>query len=133
MSNPTKGAWRKLKRIARYFIGVRRIVQEFRADGDERVIEVFTDSDWAGCRETRKSVSGGVICLGGDVVKTWSKSQGSISLSSGEAEYYALVKGSAEALGMKSLMADMGIQCEVRMRVDSSAAKGIASRRGVGK
>ena len=67
------------------------------------------------------------------MAKSWSSTQGSVALSSGEAELYALVKGAAEAIAMKSLMADLGVDGRMLLRVDSTSAKAIASRRGVGK
>ena len=97
------------------------------------MVEVFTDSDWAGCRSSRRSNRGGVVTVGGNVAKTWSSTQGSVPLSSAEAEFYALVKGAAEAIAMRSLMADLGIAGRILLRVDSNSAKAIASRRGVGK
>ena len=48
--------------------------------------------------------------------------------SSGEAEYYALVRAASESLGMQSLMRDMGWDAKIRLLVDSSAAKSLASR-----
>ena len=96
-------------------------------------IDVYTDSDWAGCRATRKSTSGGLVVLGGGVVKAWSKTQGPVALSSGEAEYYAMVKGTLEGIGLQSLARDLGWELELRLFVDSSAAKAIASRKGLGK
>ena len=67
------------------------------------------------------------------VLKTWSSTQASIAQSSGEAEYYALVHAASEALGMKSIMNDLSWDCKTRLLVDSSAAKSIASRTGLGK
>ena len=66
-------------------------------------------------------------------MKTWSSTQASIAQSSGEAEYYALVRAASEALGMQSIMRDLGCSCKIRLLVDSSAAKSIASRTGLGK
>jgi len=66
-------------------------------------------------------------------LKTWSSTQASIAQSSGEAEYYALVRAASEALGMQSIMRDLGWSCRIRLLVDSSAAKSIASRTGLGK
>ena len=66
-------------------------------------------------------------------MKTWSSTQASIAQSSGEAEYYALVRAASEALGMQSIMRDLGWDCKIRLLVDSSAAKSIASRTGLGK
>ena len=94
---------------------------------------VYSDSDWAGCLRTRKSTSGGVLTFQGGILKTWSSTQASIAQSSGEAEYYALVRAASEALGMQSIMHDLGWHCKIRLLVDSSAAKSIASRTGLGK
>ena len=66
-------------------------------------------------------------------MKSWSSTQGTVALSSGEAEYYALVKALAEAIGMRSLARDLGWEMKLRVWVDSTAAKSIASRVGVGK
>ena len=51
------------------------------------VVRAYVDSDWAGCRKTRKSTSGGVLYLGDTPVRGWSSNQAVIALSSGEAEY----------------------------------------------
>ncbi len=66
-------------------------------------------------------------------MKTWSSTQGSITLSVGEAECYAAIKVVAEALGLRSLAADLGGKLVVRMWIDSSSCKSIASRSGLGK
>ena len=96
-------------------------------------IDVYTDSDWAGCRATRKSTSGGLVLLGGGILKSWSKTQGPVALSSGEAEYYSMVRGTVEGIGLQTLAKDLGWDLELRLFVDSSAAKSIASRKGLGK
>ena len=71
--------------------------------------------------------------LGGHLIKSWSSTQPSISLSSGEAEYYGVVKAAGIALGQQSLMADLGMKVDVRVWTDSSAAVGICGRSGLGK
>ena len=71
--------------------------------------------------------------LGSHLLKTWSSTQPSISLSSGEAEYYGVVKAAGIALGQQSLMADLGMKANVRVWTDSSAAIGICGRSGLGK
>ena len=60
---------------------------------------------------------------------------GTNGLSSGESEFYACVKGGASLLGMRSLMLDWGIcpKLTLKIRTDSSAAKGFATRRGLGR
>ena len=70
---------------------------------------------------------------GNHCIKTWSTTQPVIALSSGEAEYYGMVKGAGNAIGIVGVFQDMGIQETVTLYTDSSAAKGISSRRGLGK
>ena len=94
---------------------------------------MVTDTDLAGCKETRRSTSGGVIILGGHTVQHWSRTQPTIALSSGEAELGGIEAGIAEALGFQSLARDLGWTYEIRVHSDSSAAIGIARRRGLGK
>ena len=53
--------------------------------------------------------------------------------SSRAAEFYAAFKGAAEGLGVKSLLADKGLEVNVEVITDSSAAKGTTSRIGIGK
>ena len=66
-------------------------------------------------------------------MRTWSTNQDVIALSSGEAEYYGLVKTAAKAIGLKNLLADMGVEVRVELCTDASAALGIVHRRGVGR
>ena len=68
------------------------------------------------------------VCL-----KTWSTTQTVVALSSGEAEYYAAVKGCAEGLAIQSFCRDLGIQVKVQIWTDSEACKGICNRTGLGK
>jgi hypothetical protein len=96
------------------------------------VVDVFVDLDWASGAE-RKSTSGGMMCVDGVGIKHWSRTQKARALSSGEAEYYAMVTGGAEGLGMQSLAEDLGWKVQVRVWTDSSAAKAVANRRGLGK
>ena len=72
--------------------------------------------------------------LGGHLVKSWATTQTVIALSSGEAEYYGIAKGSCEGLGIVGLIEDLsGERLKIDLDTDSSAAKGIATRMGVGK
>ena len=70
---------------------------------------------------------------GGHCIKTWSSNQSVIALSSGEAEFYGIVKGATNALGVSGVLKDLNINLPVTVSTDSSAAKGIANRRGLGK
>ena len=132
MSRPTEGSWNALKRLCRYLVGLPRLVWLYKWQRVE-TIDVYTDTDWAGCPRTRKSTSGGCILLGSHALKSWSSTQSSIALSSGEAEFNGVVRGSGIGLGFQSLLKDVGIEAPVRIWTDSSAAIGICSRQGLGK
>ena len=67
------------------------------------------------------------------MVKSWAKDQGCIATSSGEAELYAATKGAAEALGIKSVLNDLGIDMSITLEIDAKATVGIVSRQGLGK
>eukprot|EP00973_Karenia_brevis_P033646 4639568-Karenia_brevis.AAC.1 len=88
MANPTIASWRMLKKLARYSVGVKRIVWKFRWQEESKFFRVYSDGDWGGSYRDRKSTSGGAWMLGEHCVKTWSASQGAYALSSAEAELY---------------------------------------------
>ena len=67
------------------------------------------------------------------LIKAWSATQASIALSSGEAEYYAVVHGTGIALGIKALYGDIGLELPIRVWTVSSAALGISGRQRLGK
>ena len=71
--------------------------------------------------------------IGNHYIKSWSSTQKTIALSSGEAELTALVKTSCEIIGMLQLAADWGLDYEGEVLVDSSAALGVVARKGAGK
>ena len=91
------------------------------------------DTDFAGCPETRKSTSGGVIELNRHMTKQWAVTQDVTALSSGEAEYYGLVRGAAQAIGIRSLLADLWIERRIKLKTDASVVKSISARRGIRK
>ena len=70
MAAPRWGDVWKLKRVARYLVGAERIIWRFRGGGAVKAdLDVYVDSDWAGNIKDRKSTSGGVMCIGGQVVR----------------------------------------------------------------
>ena len=133
MSKPTSNDMITLKRLGRYLVGKPRVVNCLSCQNVPTDIHCFVDADWAGCVRTRRSTSGGGIKFGTHMIKTWTGTQASIALSSGESEYYALVKGVSQGLGTQALFGDFGIKVELHVHTDSSAAKGITERVGLGK
>ena len=83
-----------------------------------------SDSDWAGDKRTRKSTSGGVVRIGTQYIKSWSKNQSVIALSSAGAELYAIIKTASETLGIMSLLWDGHMPMTAALLADASAALG---------
>ena len=71
--------------------------------------------------------------LGAHTLKTWSSTQSSVALSSGEAEFNGVIRAAGMGLGYQSLLEDLGLKVPLRVWTDSSAAIGICSRQGLGK
>eukprot|EP00972_Heterocapsa_arctica_P022987 3381419-Heterocapsa_arctica.AAC.1 len=83
------------------------MVQKFNWQETPKKITSIVDTDFAGCLETQKSTSGGALMHGSHCVRTWSTTQSVITLSSGEAELYGIVKGASAALGFQSIANDL--------------------------
>ena len=94
-------------------------------------VTTYSDASWASNANDRKSTSGGVILHGRHYVKSWSKTQSLVALSSAESELYALVKASSEALGLRSMISCMGKNLGNKIFSDASAALGIVQRQGL--
>jgi hypothetical protein len=72
------------------------------------VLVGYSDADWAGIADDRKSTSGGCFYVGTNLVAWMSRKQASISLSPAEAEYIAARSCYTLLLWMKKLLGDYG-------------------------
>ncbi|GJZ17560.1 retrovirus-related pol polyprotein from transposon TNT 1-94 [Tanacetum coccineum] len=91
-------------------------------------LTAFSDSDHAGCLDSRKSTSGGIQFLGGDKLVSWSsKKQDCTSMSSAEAEYVSLSACYAQVLWLRTQLTDYGFHFDkIPMYCDSKAAIAIS-------
>ena len=89
MSQPTGEDWKLLKRLARYLVGAPRELLKYCWMAPQPRFDAFMDSDWAACRSTGRSTSGGLVKLGWHPIKTWSTTQTVVAMSSGEAKLYS--------------------------------------------
>ena len=71
--------------------------------------------------------------MGKHLIKSWASTQPLASLSSGEAEFYGVVKAAGIGLGYQSLLKDLDIGLPLRVWTDSTATLGICRRQGLGK
>ena len=118
MSRPRESDLKRLRKIGKYLIGKPRLVSLFPWQSMPDRVTGFTDSDWAGCSKTAKSTSGGAICIGEHVVKTYCRQQRVVALSSAEAELYAMVAASAETLAIAAYAKDLGLDLKCEMYCD---------------
>jgi hypothetical protein len=72
-------------------------------------LSAFSDADWAGDPNDRRSTSGLLVYLGHNPITWFAKKQLTVSRSSTEAEYRALASASAELCWLRALIKDLGI------------------------
>ena len=96
-------------------------------------LDVYGDSDHAGCLKTRESTTGRVLMRSAHCLKVSSHTQPAISLSSGESECFGIVKCAAIGLRARSMLADFGMCADVVVRTDLWIGLGVGSRRGLGR
>ncbi|CAE7534917.1 unnamed protein product [Symbiodinium natans] len=122
-----------LFRLGRYLISHRRMLLWFEWQDMPRDLVAEVDADFAGCGKTRKSTSGGAVFFGSSPLRSYSSNQAVIALSTGESEFYGMLKGCSQAMGLRSLFADIGVEVGIRLCTDSSAGKALAEKKGLGR
>ena len=99
----------------------------------DATLQVHVDSDWAGDLLGRKSTTGVIVRRGKHLLRHMSCLQTLVvAMSSGEAEYDALIRGACTSLGIQSHYQDWMIDVAIQFYSDSSAARSVARRRGIG-
>jgi len=106
MHDPREPHLAALKRILRYVRGTLHMGLLVRPSTALDLV-VYSDADWAGCPDTRKSTSGYAVFLGDNLVSWSSKRQNTVSRSSAEAEYRAVANAVAEASWLRQLLSEL--------------------------
>ena len=112
MSRPGKEHWQGVKRILRYIQGTIDFGLIYKAKGKTCSLTGYSDADWAGDLDTRRSTSGYVFQIDGSTVSWQSKRQVCVSRSTTEAEYMALSSAAQEAVWLRRLLNDIGLTQE---------------------
>jgi hypothetical protein len=95
-----------LKRILRYIKGTAHLGVQLRSISSPS-ITAYSDADWAGCPDTRRSTSGFCIFLGSSLISWSSKRQTTVSRSSAEAEYRAIANAVSECSWLRQLLGEL--------------------------
>ena len=128
MDGASLAAFKELRRVIKFVLDTKtmglKMNPQIVNDASEWDIVVYTDSDWAGDKETRISVTGFIVFLLAVPILWKSKGQRSVSLSSTEAEYYALSEAAKEIKFVAQILLTMGIpvRLPIVVRVDNVGA-----------
>ena len=106
MHDPREPHLAALKRTLRYLRGTLDFGLLLRRSASTD-LTVYTDADWAGCPDMRRSTSGYAVFLGDNLISWSSKRQPVVSRSSAEAEYRAVANGVAEASWLRQLLLEL--------------------------
>ena len=113
LENPSSEHEAAAKRVLRYLKGTTNIGLTFKLRPNEPIVLGYSDSDWAGDIETRKSTSGYAFFVAGGLVSWMSRRQSVVTLSSTEAEYVALSESLREATWLRGLLQELGFDQSV--------------------
>lgn len=137
LASPSEYSMKKIKKVLRYLQHTKNMVQVLRLTAKPKTLHTFVDPNFTNDAKTRKSTSSGTSWMGGVGgvrLSSWCRSQETVSLSTGEAEFDAIVAGVCEAQFLKSVAEDiLGWKLRNRIHTDSSAARGMCMRSGVGR
>ncbi|GKU96667.1 hypothetical protein SLEP1_g9878 [Rubroshorea leprosula] len=106
MQSPSKTHYGAARRILRYLKGTISFGILY-AKNDQFNLFGYSNSDWAGCVDDRRSTSGYAFFLGSDAISWSSKKQASIALSSSEAEHISLIAAACQATWTRRILEDM--------------------------
>jgi hypothetical protein len=102
------------KQIMRYLKGTKDLklhMESYKCEGQNQItLSGYSDADWGDNKSTRKSVSGGIVCLNGNPVSWSCKKQSCVALSTQEAEYIAGAELCKELLGLQQVFQELNMR-----------------------
>ena len=112
MCAPTVDHWVHVEEILCYLKGTPGRSILYSNHGHNK-IECFTDADWVGSKEDRRSTSSYCVFFGGNLVSWKSKKQGVVSHSSADSEYRVMTRSLCEIIWFHQLLMEVGIETPV--------------------
>nr|GFB35003.1 uncharacterized mitochondrial protein AtMg00810-like [Tanacetum cinerariifolium] len=125
-AKPTEKHLKEVRRIVRYLRGTVNTGLWYTKDSGFELTG-FSDADYAGCKDTFKSTSGGAQFLGEKLVRWSSKKQDCTALSTTKAKYVSLSACCAQVLWMRTQLTDYGFYFnKIPIYYDSKSAIAIS-------
>jgi hypothetical protein len=111
MHFPRDGHWSLLKRILRYLRGtLKKGIHISTLDSSQLI--AYSDADWAGCPDTRRSTSSYCVFMGDTLLSWSSKRQHTVSRSSAEAEYRGVANAAYECGWLQNLLQELDVRID---------------------
>ena len=123
--NFDKSHWRALQRVLKYLKNTTKLGVTYKVNkNSELCVKAFSDADFAGDRDKRRSTSGCIILLANGPVLWCSKRQSVTAQSTAEAEYIAANVAAREAAWMGYFLNDLGFPCAngINLYLDNTTA-----------
>ena len=124
-SNPGLDHWKVAKKVLRYLQGTKEYMLTYRRSDHLEVIG-YSDSDYAGCVDTRKSTCGYMYLLAGGAISWKSVKQSVIATSTMEAKFVACFEAMVQAKWLRNFISGLGIVDSIarplKIYCDNSAA-----------
>lgn len=120
LDKPTAQAWKEAKRILRYLQATKDLSLTF--SKGEKMLIGYSDADWAGDKQSRKSVSGFISFYCGNPISWFSKKQSCVALSTAESEYIAAASSAQELMNQKGVISEISDSVGVVLKIDNVSA-----------
>uniref|UniRef100_A0ACD5WYA4 Uncharacterized protein n=1 Tax=Avena sativa TaxID=4498 RepID=A0ACD5WYA4_AVESA len=111
---PTTAHWTAVKRILRYIHGTCKVGLTFQRS-TSTLLSAYSDADWAGDLDDRRSTGGFAIFFGSNLISWGAIKQPSVSRSSTEVEYKALATATAELVWVETLVRELGVSLKEKL------------------
>ena len=107
LANPGPQHMKLTRRILRYLNGTKSLRLTYK--GQSQTLKGYTDADWAGCRDTRRSTAGYLFNIGSGPISWQLKRQSVVVLSTFEAEFLSQTQATKQAMWLRRLLNELNI------------------------